>query len=333
MNISAQKLNGVNLGGWLVLERWMAPSVFGRFKADDEYTLCEKLGDKKRQTFKKHRDSFITEQDFKWISDQGLNAVRLPVGHWVFGGYKPFVASSTYVTKALDWSAKYNLKVILDLHTAPGSQSGWVSSGLVGEPGWHTDPRHIEQTIEIIGQIAQKYGSHPALWGIELMNEPHRDIRLSVLQDYYRRAYHKVREHTAEKAVIVSDAYRPLAEWVDFINEPEFKSIFLDVHFYQTFNEWEKLLSFEERIIKAMRWKKIIDTFGAERILVGEWSIVSEGAFSGMDKYTANQARKLYFQAQRYAFSGCAGQFYWTYKTEAADDWDYREVVKKFTAV
>jgi glucan 1,3-beta-glucosidase len=327
-----QKLKGVNLGGWLVLERWLAPSVFGRYRADDEYTLCAKLGDKKRRAFKRHRDNFITEQDFKWISDQGLNAVRLPVGHWTFGGYQPFVSSSSYVTKALDWSAKYGLKMILDLHTAPGSQNGWPSSGRVGDPGWHKDPDQIDQTINVIGQIAQRYGSHPGLWGVELMNEPHREVLISTLQDYYRRAYQKFREYVSpDKAVIISDAYRPIAEWGDFINSPEFNNIFLDIHLYQTFSERDKRLAFEERIVKAMHWKNLIDTFGPEKILVGEWSIVSEGAYGDMDEHTAAEARKLYFQAQQYAFSGCAGRFYWTYKTEAADDWNFREFVKKLT--
>lgn len=334
MTDSNKKLRGVNLGGWLVLERWLVPSAFGRYKADDEYTLCEKLGDKKRQVLKQHRDNFIAESDFKWIADHGLNAVRLPVGHWLFGGHRPFVASSGYVGKALDWSQKYGLKVVLDLHTAPGSQSGWVSSGQVGEPGWHKDQRKIDKTVNVVGQIAEKYGRHPSLWGVQLINEPHREVLFSTLQDYYRRAYHKAREHADEKvAVIISDAYRPIAEWGDFVHAPEFKNMLLDIHLYQTFSERDKSRSFEERIMKTFRWKKSIEAFGADKILVGEWSIVAEGAYGGMEHRAAGEAKKLYFQAQQYAFSDCAGWFYWTYKTEAVDDWNYREFVKKLTVI
>src|SRR5690606_27919609 len=122
----------------------------------------------------------------------------------------------TYVAKALDWAHEHDLQVILDLHTAPGSQSGWVSSGQVGEPMWHKNPQNIDLTIKTIGQIAQKYGDHPSLWGIELLNEPHPRILLSTLQDYYRRAYHEARRYTPDSvAMIVSDAYRPIAEWSD----------------------------------------------------------------------------------------------------------------------
>ena len=43
------KLRGVNLGGWLVLEKWMVPDVYRGTDAPDEYSLCLALGDEARQ--------------------------------------------------------------------------------------------------------------------------------------------------------------------------------------------------------------------------------------------------------------------------------------------
>ena len=78
-------IRGVNLGGWLLLERWITPSVFGDSQARDEFSLCSELGAEAASVLKIHRDNFITEADFAWIANHGLNAVRLPVGYWVFG--------------------------------------------------------------------------------------------------------------------------------------------------------------------------------------------------------------------------------------------------------
>ncbi len=203
-----KQLRGVNLGGWLVLEQWMTPSLFIGHQATDEYMLCTEMGETKANLLKNHRNTFITKKDFEWIADNGLNAVRLPVGHWLFGGYEPYVSSAAYVKKALDWAQHYELAVILDLHTAPGSQNGTVHSGKSGEIGWHTNSDHIVQTIDVLTQIAKTYGSHPSLYGIELLNEPARDIPLSALQTFYRNAYAAVRQY-ADCKVIVSDAYRP----------------------------------------------------------------------------------------------------------------------------
>ncbi len=41
-----KKLRGVNLGGWLVLEKWMTPSLFAGLKAEDETSYCRELGTK-----------------------------------------------------------------------------------------------------------------------------------------------------------------------------------------------------------------------------------------------------------------------------------------------
>ena len=43
-NKKGKKLRGVNLGGWLVLEKWMTPSLFEGLAATDETTYCAELG-------------------------------------------------------------------------------------------------------------------------------------------------------------------------------------------------------------------------------------------------------------------------------------------------
>jgi len=37
--MNPQKLKGVNLGGWLVLEKWMTPKLFEGTTAEDEYSF------------------------------------------------------------------------------------------------------------------------------------------------------------------------------------------------------------------------------------------------------------------------------------------------------
>src|SRR5215469_12190564 len=59
----SSKLRGVNLGAWLVLEKWMTPDTFRGADAEDEYTLCLGLGDKAKGRLDQHRDTFITASD------------------------------------------------------------------------------------------------------------------------------------------------------------------------------------------------------------------------------------------------------------------------------
>ena len=58
------RLRGVNLGGWLVLEKWMKPSLFEGLAATDETTWCAELGAQAPARLRAHWDSFITRADF-----------------------------------------------------------------------------------------------------------------------------------------------------------------------------------------------------------------------------------------------------------------------------
>src|SRR5580704_15158218 len=51
---SISKLRGVNLGGWLVLEKWMVPTVYRDSDAPDEYGLCLALGDQAKARLDGH---------------------------------------------------------------------------------------------------------------------------------------------------------------------------------------------------------------------------------------------------------------------------------------
>ncbi|RYF28828.1 MAG: hypothetical protein EOO17_03865 [Chloroflexi bacterium] len=69
MNTPMQ-LRGVNLGGWLLLERWMTPSLFEGITAQDEYQFMRHPDAAAR--IAAHRKSFITEADFIWTRFTGI---------------------------------------------------------------------------------------------------------------------------------------------------------------------------------------------------------------------------------------------------------------------
>lgn len=57
-----------------------------------------------------------------------LNHVRIPIGYWAYevGPGEPFISGQhEYLLQAVTWAETYNLKVIVDLHGAPGSQNGY----------------------------------------------------------------------------------------------------------------------------------------------------------------------------------------------------------------
>lgn len=121
-----KKINGVNLGNWLVLEKWMSPALFDGTTAEDEYYLAHQLSPQMfEMRLKIHRSEYITERDFAHIAHMGMNSVRIPIPYFIFGDRPPFVGCIEELDKAFCWAEKYGLSILLDLHTVPMSQNGF----------------------------------------------------------------------------------------------------------------------------------------------------------------------------------------------------------------
>ena len=68
---------GLNLGGWLITEPWMNASLFGGSQCKDEYSLLKtESGQAKIQH---HHQTFITEEDFKWLKAHDIEIIRLRI--------------------------------------------------------------------------------------------------------------------------------------------------------------------------------------------------------------------------------------------------------------
>lgn len=129
----AAKVRGVNLGGWLVLEPWINPSLFQQFvgqasPAVDEYTFTQNLGYANAQAqLEAHWSTWYSEQDFANFASWGINHIRIPIGYWAFDIQpgEPWVSGAEqYLQSALIWATNHGLQVWIDLHGAPGSQNG-----------------------------------------------------------------------------------------------------------------------------------------------------------------------------------------------------------------
>lgn len=133
---------GTNIGGWLVLEPWITPSLFYRFldktNSDgvgmDCWTLCEALGSEYgNKLMRAHYDAWITEDHIKELADREVEIVRLPLGDWTLSPYGPYTGCMDGAEEKIDWfldtCAKYGIKVLFDVHGMKGSQNGFDNSG------------------------------------------------------------------------------------------------------------------------------------------------------------------------------------------------------------
>lgn len=69
----SQKVRGVNLGGWLVLEPWITPSLFDNTddsRIVDEWTFGQ-YAPNAQAVLQQHWNSWVTESDFQAIAAAG----------------------------------------------------------------------------------------------------------------------------------------------------------------------------------------------------------------------------------------------------------------------
>ena len=296
----AEKLRGANLGNWLVLEKWMQPSMFAGTDAEDEtwYHRRMQKDPELRERLRRHRETYVTEEDFRQIAAAELNLVRIPVPYYVFGDREGIQGCVGYLDRAFVWAEKYGLRILIDLHTVPGGQNGYDNGGIVGVCRWHRNGADVEYVLSVLERLAERYGKREGLFGIEVVNEPISYIvwrfaestRMAAdpeeaegsgavptefLRDFYRRAYARLRKVLPEdKAVVFHDGFRS-GPWIRFFRREKMKNVYLDMHPYI----WamEMFVPFHRpwvyRIYLAFQRARIRKLQRSVPVLVGEWCV------------------------------------------------------------
>ncbi|KAG0051958.1 hypothetical protein BGZ89_003355 [Linnemannia elongata] len=288
-----QPIRGVNLGGWLVLEPFITPSMFEPYisqNVTDEYTLTKLLGkEKSREYLQKHYSTWVTEDTFKRIRDLGLNHVRIPVGFWALGGLtedEPYVPdlSLDYLLQGLKWAAQYGLRAMVEIHGAPGSQNGWNHSGRSGQIRWMNGTPEGEingkRTIEYIKHLTrllQGPGMEHVAPMFGLLNEPAIFmLERPPIDKWYKDAFKEFRNITgAGKGPlgVLHDGFLGLTEWEGFM--PKSDRLALDVHNYLIFDHNLIRLSRNQQVnFPCDVWSKNMQqsTAAFGPTLVGEFS-------------------------------------------------------------
>jgi endoglucanase len=204
-------VRATNLGNWLVPEGYMWLFEGGpQSPAEIRGLVLELLGPEGSAAFwQKYRENYITREDIAFLRRAGFNAIRVPLHCSLFEsddaeGFK-------LLDRLIVWSRAEGLYVVLDLHAAPGGQTGANIDDGVGYPWLYQSPQEQEHLIAIWRRLAKHYRDEPAVLGYDLLNEsiPHfpRLAPLnSLLEPLYKKLSGEIRKIDARHILFLGGA-------------------------------------------------------------------------------------------------------------------------------
>jgi hypothetical protein len=171
-------MRGTNLGNWLVPEGYM-------FKLKDvnsprmiNQAFTELIGPSAMDSFwNTYLNSYVAAADIHYLKSIGMNSIRIPFNYRLFTNEKYLGVSNPnhgfeWMDKLISWCKKEQLYLLLDMHCAPGGQTGDNIDDGDGYPFLFESEKDQQLTADIWKRIASRYKNESIIIGYDLLNEP-----------------------------------------------------------------------------------------------------------------------------------------------------------------
>ncbi|KAJ7272652.1 glycoside hydrolase family 5 protein [Mycena haematopus] len=189
------KIYGVNLGSWLVLESWMLPQEWldmgGQSCSDcstciaTEFAFAEAYPDTVDKIFNGHWTSWFNQADVDALVAAGINTVRIPLGYWIV---EPLVNRATefyprgglaQLRRGLQQLQQAGIVAILDHHALPGVQTpGQMFTGRCTSDVEFYTPYNYHRALiwtSVMTTLSHVDPAFASVVALEAVNEPIMD--------------------------------------------------------------------------------------------------------------------------------------------------------------
>src|SRR5215468_4724066 len=167
-------LRGVGLGNWLLPEGYMwklAPHADRPRRI--EQLVEDLLGQENAKRFwAEYRKNYLTEADIEEMAGLGFNSVRPALNARLFltetDPPQPIEEGFQLLDNLVNWCQAHGLYVIIDMHGAPGGQTGQnIDDSANDEPELFSQPKNQEKLVNLWTTIARRYKDRAAVAGYD----------------------------------------------------------------------------------------------------------------------------------------------------------------------
>ena len=250
---TAIRLRGVGIGNWLLPEgyMWHLPASADRPRRM-EHLIESLVGQQRaREFWSGFRDSFIGEVDVAELAADGYNSIRLPLNARLIlndpiGSEDDSLLNEkemARVDRLIDWCRNHGVYVVLDLHGAPGGQTGTnIDDSENDRPELFERREFADLTVRLWKALAARYADEWAVAGYDLLNEPLPDwfsMHNSKVLPLYRRITEAIREVDRRHTIILEGVHWA-TDWSIFTERVD-DNLMLQFHKYWNSPDRESL--------------------------------------------------------------------------------------------
>ena len=180
-------LTGWGLGNWLLCEGYMWLAYDNRnFDRPGiiEEVIRDITGSSYAQKFwQQFRENYITRRDIAKMAELGYNSLRIPFNWRLFMKDEPeeivFIEEGfKLIDSCLEWCEEFGIYAFLDLHGAPGGQTGSnIDDSRDNLPRLLMDSDYWNKGIALWQELARRYKDRWIVGGYDLLNEPIRTVQ------------------------------------------------------------------------------------------------------------------------------------------------------------
>jgi endoglucanase len=248
-------LRGVGLGSWLLPEgyMWHLPEQGDRPRRIEKM-IVELVGEEKAAEFWDiYYDRYTAEADIKRIAEEGFNSVRVPINaRFLMEDGEPLRVKEErlkLIDRVIDWCRHYSLYVILDLHGAPGGQTGAnIDDSENDKPELFTNEENKRLTFALWRMLADRYKDEWIVAGYDLLNEPLPNWS-SAYNDQVMPLYEEIIKAIREvdhRHMIILEGVHWSTDWSIFERMPD-DNVMLQFHKYWNNPDAESIQPFLDK--------------------------------------------------------------------------------------
>ncbi|WP_028516489.1 glycoside hydrolase family 5 protein [Ruminococcus flavefaciens] len=181
---------------------------------------------------KDHLDTFIIENDFKTVAAWGADHVRVPFDYNIIenndGSFNE--EGFGYLDKAVEYSKKYGLNLILDLHKTAGFSFDYYAEN---ESGFFDSAEYQERFYRLWEEVAKRYGSMSSFVAFELLNEVTDASFIGAWNRIVKECIGRIRKIAPDTLILVGSYHNNSADTVQFLEAPYDDKVIYNMHCYE----------------------------------------------------------------------------------------------------